>query len=55
MIWLVLPTTALLTFLLLTISFPAAPPKRHHYYYCVEPRTGLAMHCMYRRNDPVSV
>jgi hypothetical protein len=54
MIW---PTIAVLIALAIAalITIPAEPPKRHHYYYCVEPQTGLAMHCMYRRNDPVSV
>lgn len=31
------------------------PAPRHHIYFCMEPNTGLALPCMYRKNDPVDV
>jgi hypothetical protein len=54
MIW---PTIAILIALAIAalITIPAAPPPRHHLYYCMEPTTGFAMQCKWRRNDPISV
>lgn len=28
---------------------------RHHLYFCIHPESGLALPCMYRKNDPVGV
>jgi hypothetical protein len=39
------------------ITAVASTPKkqRHHLYYCQDPRTGISLPCMYRKNDPVDV
>jgi hypothetical protein len=48
------------------VHFTAPRPQRHHIYFCIypgnglpppysQPRTGMALPCMYRKNDPVDV
>lgn len=59
-----------ITATVLTVLFPKKE-QRHHIYYCrfdapriptdipgvfvMDPRSGLSMPCMYRKNDPVDV